>query len=200
MTLPIFPALPGKGFATKRPIAASLVAEHESGRSVRTALYGGLYEFEVGFDGLAADWTQNPGLASRSLQALLGLYLQCGGAFGTFLYTDPNDNTATNQPIAVGDGATTSFELVRSVGAATDTVSYVTSISAVALNGGAASSWSLLPPNLVQFSAPPAAGVLIAASFSYAFQCRFLDDSLELENFMQSLWSSKRVRFRSLRP
>jgi Conserved hypothetical protein 2217 (DUF2460) len=200
VTLPVFPALPGQGFATKRPITASLIAEHESGRSVRTALYGGLYEFEVDFDGLAADGTQNPGLAAQSLQALLGLYLQCGGAFGTFLYTDPNDNTATNQPIAVGDGSTTAFELVRGVGAATDTVSYVTAISAVSLNGVAASNWSLLPPNVLEFSTPPAASVLIAASFSYAFQCRFLDDALEFENFMQNLWSSKRVKFRSLRP
>jgi len=200
VTLPVFPALPGQGFATKAPIAASLVAEHESGRSVRTALYGGLYEFEVDFDGLAADGTQNPGLEAQSLQTLLGLYLQCGGAFGTFLYTDPNDNTATNQPIAVGDGATTTFELVRSVGATTDTVSYVTSVSTVTLNGGAASDWSLLSPNILQFSTAPAAGVTIAASFSYAFQCRFLDDALEFENFMQNLWSSKRVKFRSLRP
>jgi len=200
VTLPIFPALPGQGFATKRPIAASLVAEHESGRSVRTALYGGLYEFEVDFDGLASDGTQNPGLAAQSLQALLGLYLQCGGAFGTFLYTDPNDDTAANQPIGVGDGANTDFELVRNLGAATDTVSYVTSISTVTLNGVAASSWRLLSPNILQFSAPPSAGVLIAASFSYAFECRFLDEALEFENFMQNLWSSKSVKFRSLRP
>ena len=200
MTLPVFPALPGQGFAIRRPVAASLVAEHESGRSARTALYGGLYEFEVGFDGLASDGIENPGLAPQSLQALLGLYLQCGGAFGTFLYTDPNDNTAINQAIAVGDGTTTAFELVRSVGAATDPISYATLISAVTLNGGAALDWSLLSPNVLQFSTPPAAGVLIAASFSYAFQCRFLDDALELENFMQNLWSSKSVKFRSLHP
>ncbi|ARN82166.1 DUF2460 domain-containing protein [Methylocystis bryophila] len=200
MTLLLFPALPGQGFATKRPIAVSLIAEHESGRTVRSALYGGVYEFEVGFDGLAADATTNPGLVAQSLQALLGLYLQCGGAFGTFLYTDPNDNMAIHQPIAVGDGATTAFRLVRSVGAATDVVSYATAISAVMLNGGAASNWSLVPPNILEFSMPPGAGVQIAASFSYAFQCRFLDDTLELENFMQNLWSSKSVKFRSLRP
>lgn len=200
MALPLFPALPGQGFATKRPIVASLIAEHESGRSVRSALYGGLYEFEVAFDGLAADGTLNPGLVAQSLQALLGLYLQCGGGFGTFLFIDPNDNTTTNQPIAVGDGATTAFTLLRSVGAATDVVSYATAISAVTLNGVAASNWSLVLPNILEFSTPPGAGALIAASFSYAFQCRFLDDTLELENFMQNLWSSKSVKFRSLRP
>ncbi len=200
MTLPLFPALPGTGFARKRPIAVSLLAEHESGRSVRSALYGGVYEFEVDIDGLASDTTQNPGLAAQSLQALMGLYLQCGGAFGTFLFTDPDDNTAVDQPIAMGDGATTTFVLLRSVGAASDTVSYVTGVSAVTLNGAAASDWSLLSPNLLQFATPPAAGVEIAASFTYAFQCRFLDDTLEFENFMQNLWSSKVVKFRSLRP
>lgn len=200
MTLPVFPALPGQGFATKRPIAATLIAEHELGRSVRAALYGGLYEFEIDFDGLASDGAQNPGLAAQSLQALLGLYLQCGGAFGTFLYTDPNDNTASNQPIALGDGVTTAFELVRGVGAAIDSVSYVTSVSTVTVNGSTVANWSLLSPNILQFSAPPTSDALIAASFSYAFQCRFTDDALEFENFMQSLWSSKCVKFRSLRP
>jgi len=200
VTLPVFPALPGQDFATKRPIAASLIAEHESGRSVRTALYGGVYEFEIDFDGLASDGAQNPGLAAQSLQALLGLYLQCGGAFGTFLYTDPNDSAASNQPIAVGDGATTAFELVRSVGAGIDSVSYVTSISTVTVNGATVSNWTLLSPNIPQFSTPPASGAPITASFSYAFQCRFSDDTLELKNVMQNLWSSRRVKFRSLRP
>ena len=167
---------------------------------MRAALYGGLYEFEVDFDGLASDGAQNPGLAAQSLQALLGLYLQCGGAFGTFLYADPNDNTASNQPIALGDGVTTAFELVRGVGAAIDSVSYVTSVSTVTVNGSTVANWSLLSPNILQFSAPPTSGALIAASFSYAFQCRFTDDALEFENFMQSLWSSKCVKFRSLRP
>lgn len=199
MSLPIFPALPGQGFATKSPIAASVVADHPSGRSVRTSLYGGLYEFEVGFDGLAADGVQNPGLAAQSLQSILGLYLQCGGALGAFLYTDPNDDGAANQFLATADGVTTQFKFLRSIGAATDVVGYVTSVSSVTLNGVAATGWTLVAPNVLSLSSAPAAGAIIAATFSYAFVCRFLDDSVEFENFMQNLWSAKSVKFRSVR-
>lgn len=199
MTLLVFPVLPGQGFAKRSPITAGVVADHLSGRSVRTSLYGGLYEFEVGFDGLAADAVQNPGLAAQSLQSIMGLYLQCCGALGEFLYTDPNDDGATNQFIATGDGTTTQFKFTRSIGAATDPVGYVTSVASVTLNGVSVSNWTLIAPNILSFSTAPAAGALVAASFAYAFVCRFLDDSLEFENFMQNLWSAKSVKFRSVR-
>jgi hypothetical protein len=117
MTLPTFPTLTGQTFATKSPITATNVVEHDSGRTVRTALCQGLYEFEVGFEALASDAACNPGLGAQSLQAVMGLYLQCGGSFGAFLYFDPNDNAATNQTIASGDVATTQFTFVRSIGA-----------------------------------------------------------------------------------
>jgi hypothetical protein len=199
MTLPFFPTLAGQTFATKSPITASIVAEHDSGRTVRTALYQGLYEFEVGFDALASDASSNPGLGAQSLQAVMGLYLQCGGSYGAFLYVDPNDNAATNQTIATGDGATTQFTLQRSIGAGQDSDFYVTGVTSVTVNGAAVSNWSLIAPNLLAFASPPASGAVTAASFTYAFVCRFLQDSQDFENFMQNLWASKTIKFRSVR-
>ena len=199
MTLPTFPALVGQTFATKSPITATNVAEHDSGRTVRTALYQGLYEFEVGFEALVSDAVCNPGLGVQSLQAVMGLYLQCGGSCGAFLYVDPNDNAVTNQTIATGDGATTQFTFLRSIGAGSDSDFYVTGVTSVAVNGVAVSNWSLIAPNLLSFSASPLSGATIMASFAYAFVCRFLEDSQEFENFMQNLWAAKSVKFRSVR-
>ncbi len=199
MTLPSFPTLSGQTFATKRPITASIVAEHDSGRTVRAAMYQGLYEFEVGFEALASDAAANPGLGAQSLQEVMGLYLQCGGAYGAFLYTDPNDNAAVNQTVAAGDGATTQFTLLRAIGAGADSNFYVTGVTSVMINGGAASNWSLDAPNILVFTAPPPSGASIAASFTYAFVCRFLEDSLGFENFMQNLWAANSVKFRSVR-
>jgi uncharacterized protein (TIGR02217 family) len=199
MTLPTFPTLAGQTFATKSPITATNVAEHDSGRTVRTALYQGLYEFEVGFEALASDASSNPGLGAQSLQAVMGLYLQCNGSYGAFLYVDPNDNAATSQTIATGDGATTQFTFVRSIGAGLDSDFYVTGVTSVAVNGVAVSNWSQIAPNLLSFSAPPLSGATITASFAYAFVCRFLEDSQDFENFMQNLWAAKSVKFRSTR-
>jgi hypothetical protein len=199
MTLPAFPTLAGQTFATKSPITATNVAEHDSGRTVRTALYQGLYEFEVGFEALGSDASCNPGLGAQSLQAVMGLYLQCGGSYGAFLYVDPNDNAATNQMIATGDGATTQFTFVRSIGAGSNSDFYVTGVTSVAVNGVVVSNWSLVAPNLLSFSAPPMSGATITASFAYAFVCRFLEDSQDFENFMQNLWAANSVKFRSVR-
>ena len=41
----------------------------------------------------------------------MGFFLQLQGQFGTFLYTDPDDNTVTGQAFATGDGSTTSFTM-----------------------------------------------------------------------------------------
>ena len=199
MTLPVFPTLAGQTFATKSPVTATNVAEHDSGRTVRTAMYQGLYEFEVGFEALASDAACNPALGAQSLQEVMGLYLQCGGSYGAFLYIDPNDNGATNQTIAIGDGATTQFTFVRSIGAGLNSDFCVTGVTSVAVNGVAVSSWSLIAPNLLSFAAPPLSGATITASFAYAFVCRFLEDSQDFENFMQNLWAANSVKFRSVR-
>ncbi len=58
------------------------VAAHASGREVRSPLYpAALYEFTLPVEGLTPDAT-HPGLGAASLQALLGLYVQCRGTWG----------------------------------------------------------------------------------------------------------------------
>ncbi len=93
-TPPSFPSLAGQGWSVhKKPIFSTIVASHISGREVRDALYQNpIWEFEVTFDGLGSDSITYPGVGAQSLQAIMGLYLQCLGQYGTFLYTDPTDS------------------------------------------------------------------------------------------------------------
>ncbi|HVB89244.1 MAG TPA: DUF2460 domain-containing protein [Beijerinckiaceae bacterium] len=203
MTTPLsFPALPGQGWSVhKKPLFSTLVAKHASGREVRDALWQyPLWEFELAFDALASDSSSYPGLGAESLQNLMGLFLQCQGQLGTFLYFDPTDSAATNQGIATGDGATLSFTIVRTLGGFVEPVGWVTNLASVSVGGvNQASGWSLSAPNTLDFATAPASGALIAASFSYAFQCRFLEDTQDFEQFMQNLWSLKSLKFRSVR-
>ena len=201
-TPPLFPALPGQGWSVrKKPTFATIVASHVSGREVRDALYvDPLWQFELTFDGLASDAASYPGLGAESLQALMGLFLQCQGQLGTFLYTDPTDNVATAQGLGLGTGTQTSFTMGRALGGFFEPVGWVASISGVWLGGVAqASGWSLTPPNALVFATAPGSGVAVAASFSFAFQCRFLDDAQDFEQFMQNLWAAPSVKFRSVR-
>jgi len=40
---------------------------------------------------------------------------------------------------------------------------------------------------------------VISADFSYGFLCRFLEDTLDFEEFMDNLWSLKSLKFRQVR-
>ena len=131
----------------------------------------------------------------------MGFYLSCQGQYGTFLFTDPSDDAATAQAIATGDDATSAFTFQRALGGFAETVSWVTGVAAVYLNGVAQTSgWSLVQPNTLSFGSAPANGVAISADFTFAFVCRFLDDQEDFENIMNGLWQVQSLKFRSVKP
>ena len=204
-TPPSLPTLAGLSWSRhKKPGFSTRVAAHVSGREVRVALMSyPLYEFETVYNGLASSATPAfAGLGAASLQSLMGFFLQLQGQFGTFLYTDPDDNAVTAQAFATGDGATTAFTMMRSLGGFLEPVGWVVSIVNVYLNGVAqsASSYSLGTPNTLTFTGAPGGGVTVSADFSYAFNCRFLDDQMDFEEFMSNLWRLGSMKFRSVKP
>jgi hypothetical protein len=204
-TPPSLPTLAGLSWSRhKKPGFSTRVASHVSGREVRVALMSyPLYEFEAVYSGLASSATAAfAGLDSSSLQSLMGFFLQLQGQFGTFLYADPDDNGVTAQAFATGDGSTTSFTMMRSLGGFLEPVGWVTAIADVYLNGVAQSSsgYDLTAPNALIFTSAPASGATVSADFSYAFNCRFLDDQMDFEEFMASLWRLESMKFRSVKP
>jgi uncharacterized protein (TIGR02217 family) len=202
-TPPSFPTLVGQGWSVhKRPVFSTRVASHVSGREVRDALYAHtLYEYELVFNALSSSSTQFATLGAGSLQTLMGFFLSMQGQFGTFLYNDPSDGAVTGQSLGSGDGATENFTFVRSLGGFAEPVGWVTGTPTIYVNGTPlASGFTITAPNTLTFASAPANGAAITADFTYAFQCRFLDDALDFENFMQNLWAVKSVKFRSVKP
>lgn len=199
-TPPSLPSLPGLSWNVhKKPTFSTRVSSHTSGREVRAGLYArALYEFELEYEALDSNGA-HPNLQSQSLQTLLGFYLQCQGQLNTFLYTDPNDNTASGQNVGTGDGTTKSFILPRTIGGFSEPASYVTNISSILLNGTPTGAYTFTAPNIITFTTAPGAGVIITANFTFAFQCRFMEDQLDFENVMKSIWSLKSLKFRSVR-
>jgi uncharacterized protein (TIGR02217 family) len=201
-TPPSLPTLPGLAWSRrKKPAFNTRIASHASGREVRVALMSyPLYEFEATY-GLTSSASGFAGLGASSLQNLMGFFLQLQGQFGTFLYIDPDDNSVTSQGIGVGDGTTTAFSFVRALGGFAEPVGWVTAVSHVYLNGTPQSggSYGLTTPNTLTFTTPPGAGVVVSADFSFAFQCRFIEDQMEFEEFMSSLWKLEGMKFRSVK-
>jgi hypothetical protein len=201
-TPPSFPTLAGLGWSVhKKPLFSTVVASHVSGREVRDALYQNpIWQFELTFDALSSSPTSYPGAGANSLQTLMGFFLQMQGQFGTFLYADPTDSAATNMAFATGDGTTTVFTFSRFMGAFLEPVGWVTSVSNVYLNNvNQPSGWSLSAPNSLVFAAAPGSGVSIAATFTYAFECRFDSDDQDFEEFMSNLWQVDSIKFKTVR-
>jgi uncharacterized protein (TIGR02217 family) len=202
-TPPALPSLPGLTWSRhKKPGFATRVASHVSGREVRAALMNyPLYEFEAVYSGLTSSASAFAGLGASSLQSLMGFFLQLQGQFGTFLYTDPDDQAVTGQAFATGDGTTTSFTIQRTLGGFVEPVGWVTTLSNVYLNGARQTTgFTLTTPNMLAFTAAPVSGVIVSADFDYAFNCRFLDDQMDFEEFMSSLWKLDSMKFRSVKP
>jgi len=155
-TLSLFPVLPGQGWSThKAPAFSTLVATHVSGREVRDALYANpIWRFELTFNAL--DGTPNGaygGVGLSSFESLIGLYLQCQGQFGEFLYYDPTDYSVYGQTFGVGDGSTAVFQLTRSLGGFSEAIvqPFAPSTPTVFQVQGLAANFA--PNNLVNYSA-----------------------------------------------
>jgi hypothetical protein len=202
-TPPSLPSLPGLTWSRhKKPGFATRVAPHVSGREVRTALMSyPLYEFEAAYGGLSSSASAFAGLGASSLQSLMGFFLQLQGQFGTFLYADPDDQSVTGQAFASGDGTTMSFAIQRGLGGFLEPVGWVTTLSNVYLDGvRQTTGFALTTPNTLIFTAAPGSGVIVSADFAYAFNCRVLDDQMDFEEFMSSLWKLDSMKFRSVKP
>lgn len=199
----IFPVFPGLGFPVQRkPNWRTVIASHPSGGETRTALWPyPLWEFELTLEGLSGAKNAFGNLIGNSYQELLGFYLAHGGQLTAFLFRDPIFNQQTGGFCGAGDGTTTAFLFMRTIGGAAEPASWVVPTPTVYLNGLAQplSTWQLVPPNNLVFLSPPGAGATITADFNYMFTCRFAEDSGDYEQQMINLFDMKSLKLRQVR-
>jgi uncharacterized protein (TIGR02217 family) len=203
----VFPTLAGLGWDVPRTeIWKTTVQENVSGKESRVALWTyPRHQWDLTFDFLRQG-TVHGGAYSEFAQ-LAGFFNQRQGQFDTFLYTDTDDSGVTGQAIGVGDGATTTFQLVRAFGGFVEPILAPNSVAAVKVNGVtktpvtdyAVSNWGSSTPGVVTFTSPPANGLPVTADFSFYFPCRFVDDTMAFAKFAQALYSGKKVSFMSVK-
>ncbi len=195
MTTPQFPSLPGLTFPVKRyPRWKSLHQQGLSGiASVQSEYTYPLWEYEVSISPVRAYGSFD------ERQTLMGLYNTCGGAAQPFLYDDPTDDTATNQQFGTGDGTTTSFQLLRTLGGFTEPV-FAPTISDVYVAGTATSAYTLGANGLLTFATAPTSGDVLTWTGTYSWLCRFEEDSLDVQKDMSGYWSVKTLKFRTVIP
>jgi uncharacterized protein (TIGR02217 family) len=148
----------------------------------------------------------------------MGLFLQCQGQYGEFIFYDQTDYQVSAQAFGTGDGSTTTFQLERELGGFLEPViAPVASATTLYFPGGvsvsatapvieanlvtvASSDYSISSPGgVVTFTSAPASGAALTWSGYFGFLCRFDGDDLDFEQFMSNLWRVDSLKFRSLR-
>ena len=202
----VFPSLPGLSWSvTKTPTFQTRIQRTVSGRELRALDYPyPLWQFALVYDFLR----DNPAAGYDELRTLLGFFMLCQGAFGTFLFQDPSDWQVAGQEIGIGDASTVSFQLQRTMGTTlpgggfSEPIVAPNVVHAIYFNGITQdpSIYSVDPQTgLVTFGSAPSSKLIITADFSYYFRCRFIDDNYDFENFVFRLWQLKKLTFISVR-
>lgn len=203
MTIPTFPSLIGLGFPIVRtPTWRSIKQEAISGKETRLQLWSyPRYKYEIAVDYLGSGSAGQ----NQDWQTLLGFFNGVAGSALPFHWLDANDNAAAAQGLGTGNGTATQFNFVRALGGFSEPVQDVLSVSQVTVAGTPTTAYSLLAdPNWglvygLQFASAPAAGAAVAASFTYAWPCRFDQDMAQLENFMANFWQLKKISFETMK-
>lgn len=127
----------------------------------------------------------------RELKKLAGFFMSLYGVWDSFLFLDPDDSIAINMQFGLGDGVTTQFQLTRTFGNFTEDVFNVV-ITAI----DPAISFTVDNKGLITFSEAPEVGIPLYWSGKYYFVCRFKDDGMDLEKFLDKLWTNKKCQFK----
>jgi hypothetical protein len=224
MSTLILPALPGLTWPIKKTTMwKTRVQESVSGKRtiIRDWSYP-RYSWELPFSmlrqaGASEQMTSYRGLTYVEYSSLQGFFNTLGGRGDTFLYQDVDDNSATNQFIATGDGVTTVFQMQASFGGFYMPITAPQTITQLRVNGvpqtpGAAYDYSLwggnfaisntasgMPGGGIAFVATPPAGAQIYWDGSYYFPCQFDDDTMNFQKFTAAFYECKSVKFSSFK-
>jgi uncharacterized protein (TIGR02217 family) len=189
MALAVFPTLTNLAWPVKwSPRWSYNKQDALSGARTRTSYETyPTYDAEVAFNVLR--FTDN------TWQQIQGFINAASGGVGLWLYNNPIDNTATSQSFGAGDGVSTSFQLVRTLGGFTEPVFFPNAISSIQVNGTPTGAYTVTDTGIIVFSSAPASSATLTWSGTYWWGCRFDDDVFGFENFMQYLLSMKSMKF-----
>lgn len=208
---PILPQL--QSFSIKKkPLTGAAVFPAVSSEETQVLTHAyPLWEFELTYEGLRTK-TQNitPDLEWRFYQEyerILAVFIAVRGQYGRFYYKDHSDFSRELQFIGVGNGTTTRFRLIRTIGrgdlATIEPVGGVSfeQIPIIYVNGvpQAVDAWFIDANDYqtLEFFVAPPNGTTIAAKFYYYYYCRFVEDLPKFEEFVRNLHMLQGFRFRS---
>ncbi len=201
MSNAVFPALRGFAYPViKKPTFSTI--EQESVSGIKKHIANWVYprwQIEIPVEFLLDD------VAHDELKTLVGFFLARQGRFDSFLFDDPDDDYIGGQELGLGDGATTTFQMLRAYGGFIEPVLNIKSppVPVVYLNGAIQdpSTYAIATTDsgLLTFTTAPAAGAVITADFGYYWRCIFQEDLSEFDKFMNQLWQHKGLKIETVK-
>jgi uncharacterized protein (TIGR02217 family) len=198
VSIPSFPTLQGIAWPVKRsPKWSTITQKPISGKETRLSNWTyQRYQWELQFAYLSqSDW-----------QTLEAFFNSVNGSALPFHYNDPNDNAVTGGSLGTGDGTTTQFNFIRTLGGNIAPVQDVTQSGVVIkVNGTSTGAYTFLTDANwgftygIQFTSAPASGAAITATFNYNWPCRFDDDELAFSEMLSQMWELRKCSFTSLK-
>jgi hypothetical protein len=189
----VLPSLIGLAFPIKGPSPNWPTVKHDalSLKRVRYPLVSyPSYGYEISFNVLRT------ASALAELQTLRGFINSVYGPALLWGYTDPNDNTVTNQNFGAGNGTTTGpFQLVRTFGGFTEPVFLLNGTPTISVAGTPTAAYTLDNYGNVTFNSAPANGAALTWSGSYYWPCRFDDEVTQFENNLSGFFNLKSLKF-----
>ena len=195
MSNSIFPTLAGLQWdVAKIPEFRNKKHQAVSGResSLKYMLYP-MYAFNMSYSVLR----QTTGF--DELKTLMGLFLAMNGNHDSFLFTDTDDYSVTDQPFGVRTTGVTLFQLVRTFGAGGFTfaepvqnVNVLTNIKANGVTLTNPADYTISSTGMVNLTVAGTPGHVLTWTGTYYFRVRFRESTAEFNQFMKNLWEFQR--------
>ncbi len=191
MTIPVFPTLPGKGWPVGRSnVWSTIVQKSQSGKKSAIQLYTWPeYQYSLSFRPLRT------AAATPEYQTLLGFVNSLAGQGSVFYFTDPDDSVATAQGFGTGDGATTAFQLGRTLGGYWEPIQSPNTITAIDVAGTPTAAYTLGAKGVVTFTSAPTAGAALTWTGTYYWLCRLDADNSDFSKIVQGRYELKKLSF-----
>lgn len=198
MSEQLFPTLMGMDSAiTKTPVHNTSRKVAQNGGEVRAKLQAyPRYKFKLTFNYLK---DLDNSYQDDDLRLLMGFYNRMGGSFDNFLLHDKSDDTATDQLFAVGDGVTTTYQLVKKYGGFVEPIFGANLPTISVLVDRIPVPYSISNSCVVQFLSPPPVGAKLTWSGMYYFRVLFDEDSNDFESMFSGIWTLNSLKLISER-
>lgn len=134
-------------------------------------------------------------------QQCFGFVNSLQGQFASFYWDDLNDDTATNEVFAAGDGVTTQFQLSRMNGFASDRIQMLRGAApSIMINGVVQTpgSYTLDNYGVLTFGVAPAANTSISWSGGYYWLCTFTMDKFPFSEMWTQFFEIKKLQFETV--